>query len=187
MSLLTVYLVDDAALSDEMRDGIRARMDTLFKEVLQRAPALSVSTGGIDGVAVRWVQSCPQGRTPWDVVINFQTGGRGTYCREPDYQSRRPGGYHVVGHTGSAPQGARSVVYVPHCDPGISLPPAFIGSVAFHEFLHNKLHTGRGLHSRRHMHHAMTLHHVGPATPLNNDEVRLLAPHLGDAVPQACP
>jgi hypothetical protein len=185
MSLLTVYLVDSTGLPSALQNGIRARMAELFKETLTRAPALGVRTGGINSVAVRWVPHCPSGLNPWDVVITFRDGGD-TFCRPPDYQTRRPGGYRVKGHTGPGPHGVRSVVYVPPCDPSFPLPAAYVGSVAFHEFLHNKLRLGRGLHSRRHMHHDMTLHRVGPATPLNDDEVRLLAPHLGDAVPQSC-
>jgi hypothetical protein len=187
MPTLTVYLVDHAGLSSALQDATRARVADLLTQTLSRAPGLHVGTGGITAVDVRWVSACPQGRTAWDVVINFQAGGGGSSCR----QTRARGGpvlrYRIQGHTDPGPAGTRSVVYVPDCGAGISVPGAHVGSVAFHELLHNKLQMGDGLHSRPHMHHDMSLHGVGPATPLNDDEVRLLAPHLGDAVPQACP
>jgi hypothetical protein len=186
-----VYLVNHAGLSSALQQGISARMDDLFKQTLTRAPGLGVSTGGVAAVAVRWVQHCPQGRSPWDVVIAFELGGGGSSCRERRTRHGTTWRYHIDGHTGTEPAGVRSVVYVPDCGTAVPLPGAHLGSVAFHELMHNKLQLGNGLHTRRtmghhRMHHNMSRHRVGPATPLNDDEVRLLAPHLGDTVPQAC-
>ncbi len=192
MSILTVYLVDADGLTSAMQQGITARMADLFKQTLQRAPGLGVGTGGINSVALRWVLRCPAGRNPCDVVITFHVGGGDSTCRERQTRRRTSLSYHLDGHTGPEPSGVRSVVRVPVCDSVLSIPPAHVGSVAFHEFMHNKLQLGTGLHRRRtmghhRMHHNMSRHQVGPATPLNDDEIRLLAPHLGDAVPQACP
>ena len=184
MSTLTVHLINDVGLDSSVTNAIRDRVTLLLSETIRRAKALGVGIGGITGVRVLWEPDCIAGCAGQDVVIRFRRpprGARGFACR-----SRGDGGwvFNSRGLTTINGQGTTTLVFVPECSGGGSPPGDVLGSLAFHEFMHNKLQLGNRLHSRLGV--QLGAASVGPTTPPSDGDVRLLGPHLGDQNPQIC-
>src|SRR5262249_55921121 len=80
--------------------------------------------------------------------------------------------------------GTLSVVWVPACSGGATPQGDILGSIAFHELMHNKLHlNNQQLHGRG----GLAAASVGRSTALTDNNVRLLGPVLGNAISQVCP
>jgi hypothetical protein len=182
MPALTVYLIDEVGLSTTVKDAIRTRVTDLLGGTISRAGALHVSCG-IDSASASWVSGCPSMQSQ-DVVIylrNSPPDGDGFRCNST------PDGGWIFGTHGLTTwdgSGTLSVVWVPPCTGGATPQGDILGSVAFHELMHNKLHLdNRALHGQG----GLAAAAVGGNTPLTDANVRLLAPALSRAQSQVCP
>lgn len=186
MSLLTVHLIDDIQLDGTTSGDVRGRLTTLLNDTLSRASKLGAGTGSITSANVVWDPDCSPGCALQDVVIRFVRSERSdkeSYCR-----TTRAGDYAYETHglTTFGGHGTRSVMYVPACPAGVTIPGAgqLLGNLAFHELMHNKLQLGSRLHTQPNV--SLGAATVGFSTSLSDGDIQLLAPHLGDQHPQIC-
>jgi hypothetical protein len=172
----TIYLANGILLGSGLQSSIGSQVQQLFQELIQRAGQMHVTCAWTEA-EVRWIEDICPTLAATDLLVRFQnppaSAGGANSCTAQ--------GYQLSGHTTWTGQLMRSVVYVPHCPSGVSIPAAALGKLAFHEAMHNKLRmTDAQLHPRGGLASAS----LEASTTMTDDNVRLFAPALGNARPQ---
>jgi hypothetical protein len=178
---IKIYMRDYADGEGYNEGGVRLRLEEMFNRVCRDKKSTAT------GAQVFWMADCPFVRTH-DLSVYILRSAKDSVIKRV-YKEKIDAGDAGNTHSGGT-KGAISEVYVDH---PINTSEEGLANMIFHELMHNKLEIGDDLHFKcgsvggediaqgSHLYDASPM---GRWTKLTDCDIKLMAPALGNVVPQ---